>query len=781
MRPPARVLALTLVACGDATTSTSASPDTTTGDPTTSSTSTALPTSSSTSTETTDDPTSTSSPTTGDPAFVCPRQPPETGPLPPVPVRRAATWALLGPFNPNDSSGYDDDFLGGEADAAPQLGATLADKTWLYFDDREYCRNQDDYQDLFTFYTDLRPGSPGGGTDGRVAYAGAYLWSPVAQQAVLRFGANDLAKVWIGGALVLEQSTLQQAYRDRHEALVELTAGWNRVLVKVVNDRRLWGFYFNLTDTQGLPLAGTAWTPTDPRPGDPLEILTPSLPTAYPDQPYVQLTVDDPYGKYPYDNPSASPFRLTARGGQPPYTWIVGDLPFGFADSPEGELFGGEKLYGPAEPGEYPLRIHLCDATGAHTERTLPLTVAPRPTAWLEDARIGGLQHGTAWGLDESQYAAYFGGCGFPCYAELLADQGYSWLAPTLPAAFFVDEQGQLALAGDATPFAAALAAEGVRMGLYVAFTDKLAKQNDQYVDPQYGAQVTDDGALVPRKHTGFLHLALEAMIIKYDPALFWFDAENLARPPELDNWEYDGLYSLIRTLSPDALIVKNTAFKEGNPAMGVDYELGDIDLVSAEGFNDPGKGPEAYWGRWAPSEPLATNPKFLPVDMWRYIHPQDPATHDWREWIRVIVRAIGEPANRRQPRIVDLDHTPVPELLAVHQQIAAWMAPRLPAFHGVQPLGSPVPWGYAVRRPDDGRVFLHLVAFQTPDGIGKTGWSPDQGDLQITSRTTGSARLFPSGVPLGLVVDRDAVTIKLAGLPPAAFDDVDTIIELSP
>lgn len=769
MRPLARALALTLAACGDATTTT-ASPDTTGDAPSTGSTT------SSTSTTTTTDPTSsTTTPTTGDPGFACPTRPP--APLPPVPVRRAATWAVLGPFNPDGSSGYDDDFLGGEADAAPQLGALLSEKTWQYFDDREYCRNQDDYQDLFTFYTDLRPGSPGGGTDGRVAYAGAYLWSPVDQQAVLRFGANDLAKVWVGGALVLEQSTPQQAYRDRHEALVDLTAGWNRVLVKVVNDRRLWGFYFNLTDPQGAPLTGTAWTPTDPRPGDPLEILTPALPTAHAAQPYIQLTVTDPYGKYPHDNPSASPFRLTARGGQPPYTWLIEDLPPGFTYSPtEGELHGS------AEPGEHPLRIHLCDATGAHIERTLPLIVAPRPTAWLEEARLGGLQHGTEWGLDESQYAPYFGGCGFSCYAELVADQGYSWLAPTLPAAFFVDEQGQLALAGDATPFAAALAAEGVRMGLYVAFTDKLAKQNDQYVDPLYAAHVTDDGTLVPRKHTSFLHLALEAMLLKYDPALFWFDAENLARPPELDNWEYDGLYSLIRTLSPETLIIKNTAFKEGAPAMAVDYELGDIDLVSAEGFNDPGKGPDAYWGRWAPPEPPANNPKLLPIDMWRYLHPQDPATHDWREWVRVIVRAAGEPENFAQPRVLDLDHTPVPELLAVHQQIAAWMAPRRLALLGVHPLPDlpPAEWGYAVRRPDNSRIFLHLVALQTPDGLSKTGWTPDQGNLKIPLIAS-SARLFPSGTPLGLTVTAGSSTIQLVGLPPAAFDEVDTIIELSP
>jgi hypothetical protein len=777
-----------LAACGD--------PDSATEEPSVTTTSAATsgpaPTSTSaaTSTSTTAEPTTTSpstsasttttDPTTGEPPFVCPPRPPDGGPVPPVPQRRAATWALLGPFNPDGTSGLDDDFLGGEADAGPQLGATVADHTWLYFDDRTYCRNQDDYQDLFTFYTDLRAGSPGGGTDGRVAYAGAYLWSPVAQAAVLRFGANDLARVWVGGAVVLEQTSAQQAARDQTTAPVQLVAGWNRVLVKVVNDRRLWGFYFNLTDPQGAPLVGTAWTPTDPRPGDPLEVVTPALPTAYQGQPYVQLTVADPYGKYPLDHPDASPLRLAARGGAAPYTWILEDLPPGFSHDPrEGEVFGVA-----AGAGTSTVRVHVCDALGDHAERELELVVAPRPTAWLEAARLGGLQHGTAWGLDEAQYAAYFGGgCGFACYAQLVADQGYSWISPTLPAAFFVDAEGDLLLAGDATPYRDALAAAGVRMGLYVAFTDKLAKQNDQYVDPTYAGHVTVDGALVPGKHTGFLHRALEAMIIKYQPALLWLDAENLARPPELTNWEYDGLYSLVRTLAPAALIVKNSAFIEGTPAMGVDYELGDIDVVSAEGFNDPGKGAETYWGRWAPPQPLAHNPKYLPIDMWRYIHPADPAAQDWREWARVIVRAAGEIENYGQPRVVDLDHTPEPQLLAVHQALAAWLAPRRPAILGVDPHPS-VPaaaWGYSVIRRDDARVFLHLLTFQTPDGVAKTGWSPDQGDLAVAPLTASAVRLFPSGDPVPFTANGDTLTLELGTLPAAAFDEVDTIVEITP
>jgi len=129
----------------------------------------------------------------------------------PVHSRRICTWSALGPFEPTSGDGYDEDFLGGETAVTPELGASLAGKTWTYFDDRLYCRNMDDYNDLYTFYMDGREGGPGGGTEGRVAYCGSHVWVETEQSAKILFGANDKAKVWLNGGLVHEQSTTSRA------------------------------------------------------------------------------------------------------------------------------------------------------------------------------------------------------------------------------------------------------------------------------------------------------------------------------------------------------------------------------------------------------------------------------------------------------------------------------------------------------------------------------------------------------------------------------------------
>jgi hypothetical protein len=92
-------------------------------------------------------------------------------------------------------------------------------------------------------------------------------------------------------------------------------------------------------------------------------------------------------------------------------------------------------------------------------------------------------------------------------------------------------------------------------------------------------------------------------------------------------------------------------------------------------------------------------------------------------EWCKVIVSMLADPANLEAPRTIDLDTTPVLEtdynMVALHRGIAEWLEPRRDSILGTMPLaGAPVDWGYIVRQPKTGDVYLHILS----NPLGKRG-----------------------------------------------------------
>lgn len=88
------------------------------------------------------------------------------------------------------------------------------------------------------------------------AYALCYVHSPVAQDAQLRFGSNDAAKIWLDGRLVYDYPHEGTVHLDRDLVPVQLPRGTTPLLIKVTNGLRNWGFVLRLTDAQGRPLKG---------------------------------------------------------------------------------------------------------------------------------------------------------------------------------------------------------------------------------------------------------------------------------------------------------------------------------------------------------------------------------------------------------------------------------------------------------------------------------------------------------------------------------------------
>lgn len=650
------------------------------------------------------------------------------------PARRLCAWAVLGPFAA-DSDGAR---LEGAA-LRPVIGTEACGKTWRYFDDRLYCRNYDDYVDLYTCFMDAREGGPGGGTDHKLAWCGGYVWSPVARVVSLRFSANDTACVWLNGALVLNQSDVRQAIRDESATSVSLEAGWNPVIVRVANDRRNWGFYFNLTGTDGKRLDGLEYAADDPAVAPGLEVLNPALPTGYNKQPYVWLDVRNPGGKFPGENPSASPLRLMARGGNPPYAWEIDGLPEGLSlDSAEGELRGRTESV-----GKHGLTITVSDAADPpnRASREFTLEIKPRATElwWETGSRLGSLRHhggsdATHWAVENADQQVDF-----------LKRQGYDWQAYTMFSWWSIRPDGSLAInnAPAALAYRDGVRAAGIRFAQYMNFFDFRELSPDA------------------KTHAERMHEALELCMRQNEPALWWFDLsiDGLKQPAE-----FDALYSLIRTLDPNCLITVN------NDIRARDFECGDLDILQVHGSFQS----DSYWGHWPPSPLLKNTPKFMPVDAWRlpwkgYMDPM--------EWCRVLVSMLADPANLEAPRTLDLDTTPILEAdyntVELHRDIAAWLEPRKESILGTMPLAiPPADWGYVVRQPKSGDVYLHILS----NPLGKRGvFERLLLDVEL-GLAVKSVELFPDGEAVPFTESDGQLTVDVRKL---RLDPADTILRV--
>lgn len=93
------------------------------------------------------------------------------------------------------------------------------------------------------------------GSKPAIAYLFAPVYSPTNQQAVIRFGSDDGAKIWCNGTLVFQKQVKRGITRDEDSAQIELHQGLNRILFKIEQIDGGWGLLARLTDTEGKPLA----------------------------------------------------------------------------------------------------------------------------------------------------------------------------------------------------------------------------------------------------------------------------------------------------------------------------------------------------------------------------------------------------------------------------------------------------------------------------------------------------------------------------------------------
>lgn len=664
--------------------------------------------------------------------------------------RRITTWLVLGSFPSTASDRLEAPFIDNEATVEPVLGMVQNGKTWTWMDDRSYCRNFDDYIDLFTWFMPGRPGAPAGGNENVAAYAHTYVWSPITQSAVVRIATSDGMKLWLNGTLIVNDKGEipggRQPRRDKYAYNITLNAGWNRLLVKSVNLMQIWGFYVKLCDSAANPLNGLEYSADAPTGG--LAVTTPELPKGHTGWPYVWLAIN--YQPY-HSAPSASPFRLQAKGGKPPYAWSVvsGHLPAGIILDPvEGEFLGRCGQHA----GTSNFAVQVRDAVGATATRALSLEVAERPTKFYEDGKIGGLVHGTA----SNNNTGYLHGPP-ATQANAEAREGFTWEATTTGAYTVSSTDGYATYPNNTSfnysfsynyemQYKTADQAAGVRYGTY---------------DPMGWMEGFD------LKHwpicVDFFHRYLEEWTRMLSPQVLWLDGVKEKVPDSTNwwGWDLDAAYSVVRTLSPATLIIGN----KGSDSGAGDWGMGDIDVLSNEGENT---GTNPAWGNW-PTGPSGNNLKYPPNESWRYA---SPPYLDWKEWSRMIVSMIAE----GYP--VDLDHSftnvSPDDRATFHASIGNWLYPRLGTLKNTTalPLG-PFSWGYAVG--NGSTAYLHILS--SPRG--KSGLrGASQISLPLLTPVT-RIDTVPQNQSVSFSQTTDTLTIEMKGvtLDP---DGVDTILAVS-
>ncbi|HQK96150.1 MAG TPA: putative Ig domain-containing protein, partial [Armatimonadota bacterium] len=555
------------------------------------------------------------------------------------------TWLVAGPFaNDAANTAFDTDHVGVAA-VWPQPG-----DAWRVFDDRVFSRNYDDYQDLHSCLTVVRGLAAGPA----VMYAHTYVFSESAQSGELRMGADNEHKVFVNGSLV-GASTDSHPWRDSVAYPIGLDRGWNRLMIQVGNqeETRL-GFYARLCAADGSALPGLTYALAV---DGPLAVAHAALPAGFREWPYVALDPmadpDPEMGAYltrkPHHTAHASPFRLAALGGQPPYAWSMsgGDLPSGLRLADDGVISGTVARDAPL--GEYRFRAAVTDAAGSRAEAELMLPVRERPNKWYEDARLVALMHNPesilqATDDDLDQFADLMKRQGYALGMMISYNNGdfaYRW-----PSSFEPDNpRGDLA-----GRYKAALEAHGVKFGMYMG----------NLIGPNHGG---DNGAI----------RMVEEAVVRYKPAALWFDWAS----PDPDGYvSLDALYSMIRVQSPETVIVLN----------GVQtlYQ-GDWDVVCVEGWGAWG---DKIWATW----PFELKwPKRVPVETWRMLadpgfeYSRDIAP-DWQEYLRVQLTIIG------QGFVANMDHSPTiatpyrrlaeSVVAQAHMAMADWASPP-----GIPPL----------------------------------------------------------------------------------------------
>jgi predicted phosphodiesterase len=146
----------------------------------------------------------------------------------------ATVWFLSPSFPNEGGKSFAQDLLGEFGGEAAVTAAQVVDRWKIVRPDEK------GYVNLLKHFTP---------TDDKVVYALATFEVQSPGIAWWRFGSDDSIKVWVNGEAVYSLAARRGAQKDGDECFCRVTAGINRVLLKIDNSTGDWGFYFRLAET----------------------------------------------------------------------------------------------------------------------------------------------------------------------------------------------------------------------------------------------------------------------------------------------------------------------------------------------------------------------------------------------------------------------------------------------------------------------------------------------------------------------------------------------------
>ncbi len=159
------------------------------------------------------------------------------------------TWMVIGPFDYKD--GFHKRY---PPEKKTKLDKIYKEQSWQV----KWQHANDGMEDGFINFKEIFERN-----NWKVAYGLIYIDSADEREVQLRFGSDAGSKVWLNDQEVWKLNRMDPAIFDDNKRTVILKKGRNKVLIKVLNTVGDWGFFFRVTDENGIGIEDIRFVAAD--------------------------------------------------------------------------------------------------------------------------------------------------------------------------------------------------------------------------------------------------------------------------------------------------------------------------------------------------------------------------------------------------------------------------------------------------------------------------------------------------------------------------------------